>query len=312
MADWETAFYVILNTGPAILGSCANLLIIISFFAVKTSRQPTEIPLVSLSLADFLVCSVYQPLLVLRFINLSISPIYMSSFGYVVMTASMTGLLVVNFDRFSAIYFPYKYMTWMTEKRTIWLVTVSWVISLSSGLLIVSKFSVASRITHSYISLIIVLVPLMYGVIYKEARKQARRIVSDSLPSSQSNLPNRRNTIDKATMMVGLVLVTTLACWMPVTLIPLLQSTFNTEEEFEKAFWWCLTVACANSCVNPFIYVYMLTKFRRSVGKLIHLTHERTLGRLRPICIDERRSNPRLHALELVRTRTAWQVVQEL
>ena len=132
MADWDSVLIVFFNSGTAILGSCANLLIIISFFVFNSSRQPTEILLINLSLADFLVCAGYQPLLVLKFKNYGVSQVYMSFIGHSVITASMTGLLAVNFDRFSAIYFPYKYITWMTEKNTISLVTISWMISLST------------------------------------------------------------------------------------------------------------------------------------------------------------------------------------
>lgn len=117
MADWDSVLIVFFNSGTAILGGCANLLIIISFFVFNSTRQPTEILLINLSLADFLVCAGYQPLLVLKFKNYGVSQVYMSFIGHSVITASMSGLLAVNFDRFSAIYFPYKYITWVTEKK---------------------------------------------------------------------------------------------------------------------------------------------------------------------------------------------------
>ncbi|KAJ7323473.1 hypothetical protein OS493_031397 [Desmophyllum pertusum] len=185
MADWETILFTVLNSATVIVGSCANLLIIVSFFVFNSARQPTELLLVSLSVADFLVCAVYQPLLVIRFNHPDQTlnqPGYVSSmafFGFSLMTASMNGLLAVNFDRFVAIYLPYKYMTWITE----------------------------------------------------EARKQARRIIDQSMVGARV-LPNRRHLTDRATRGVGLVLITTLLCWLPLILSPVLLANLKTDEDF--------------------------------------------------------------------------------
>ena len=309
MADWDSILIVFFNSGTAILGSCANLLIIISFFVFNSSRQPTEILLINLSLADFLVCAGYQPLLVLKFKNYGVSQVYMSFIGHSVITASMTGLLAVNFDHFSAIYFPYKYITWMTEKNTISLVTISWMISLSAGLLIVSNFSIAAHIFHLYISLIIVLVPLMYSVIYREARKQARRIVSQTA----NQFPYRNIMVDRATRGVGLVLITTLTCWLPGIVSPAIVASLKNHEEIRKVVFSCLTAICANSCINPFIYVYKFSKFRRSVRKLIQRILEvLPEGYLRPSSAKIESFRPSLAKIESFRHNKLWKSLNSL
>ena len=52
-----------------IIGSCANFLVIVSslLFVSILDIEGTSSFLVNLSLADFLICAVYQPLLVIRF-----------------------------------------------------------------------------------------------------------------------------------------------------------------------------------------------------------------------------------------------------
>ena len=291
MADWETILFISFNSGSLVVGSCANLLIIISFFVFNWARQPTEILLVSLSLADFLVCSVYQPLSVLRFIKHGVSQVYISFFGYSLMTASMNGLLAVNFDRFVAIYFPYKNINLATEKNTTRLILISWVISFSTGVLVISNIHGFLTIVYLYSTLTIALVPIIYGVIYREARKQARRIISQSLPSAQNHFPNRSNVMDKATRGIGLVLVTTLMCWLPMILFPALLLALKTDEEIHSAISWCLTAACVNSCINPFIYFYKFSKFRRNVRKLLKMIRGSTVDRL-PLFVSRNRSNP--------------------
>ncbi|KAJ7369494.1 hypothetical protein OS493_038550 [Desmophyllum pertusum] len=237
MADWETILFTVLNSATVIVGSCANLLIIVSFFVFNSARQPTELLLVSLSVADFLVCAVYQPLLVIRFNHPDQTlnqPGYVSSmafFGFSLMTASMNGLLAVNFDRFVAIYLPYKYMTWITEVNTAVLISISWVISLATGILNSSRNPGVIGIVNLYITIIILLVAILYGAIYKEARKQARRIIDQSMVGARV-LPNRRHLTDRATRGVGLVLITTLLCWLPLILSPVLLANLKTDEDF--------------------------------------------------------------------------------
>ncbi|KAJ7323484.1 hypothetical protein OS493_031409 [Desmophyllum pertusum] len=315
MGDWETILSSILNGASIIVGSCANLLIIVSFFVFNSARQPTELFLVSLSVADFLVCAVYQPLLIICFNHPDIifNQPYMSSmafFGFTLMTASMNGLLAVNFDRFVAIYLPYKYMTWITEVNTAVLISISWVISIATGILNLSTSPVVKVIAHLYTTIIIVLIPILYGAIYKEARKQARRIIDQSMAGARV-LPNRRHLTDRATRGVGLVVITTLLCWLPLILFPAFLSNLKTDEEIHKAIWWCVTAGCVNSCINPFIYFYKFSKFRRNVGKLSQMIGINNVGGRFPININKHRVNPPIsqdpNSVETAR-RGAWLV----
>ena len=111
-------------------------------------------------------------------------------------------------------------------------------------------------------------VPILYGVIYKEARKQARRVINQYMQVT-TNLPSRQHQTDKATRGVGLVLITTLLCWLPILMLfPFIFATSQNDGEILKAMLWCLTPACISSCINPFIYFYKFRKFRRNVRKL--------------------------------------------
>ncbi|KAJ7323472.1 hypothetical protein OS493_031396 [Desmophyllum pertusum] len=202
----------------------------------------------------------------------------------------MNGLLAVNFDRFVAIYLPYKYMTWITEVNTAVLISISWVISLATGILNLSNNPGVIGIVHLYITIIIMLIPILYGAIYKEARKQARRIIDQSMAGARV-LPNRRHLTDRATRGVGLVLITTLWCWLPLILSPALLANLKTNEDSRKAISWCVAAGCVNSCINPFIYFYKFSKFRRNVGKLFQMIGINVSGRL-PININKKRVNP--------------------
>ena len=131
-------------------------------------------------MADFLVCAVYQPLLAVRFnqLNQDQSFVLSTSFiGYSLVTALMNGLLALTFDRFVAIYLPFKYITRMNKKNVALLISSSWLVALVEGISAVSEIFGIKIISQLYTTIIIMSVPMLYGVLYKEARKQAERIV---------------------------------------------------------------------------------------------------------------------------------------
>ncbi|XP_078350871.1 trace amine-associated receptor 6-like [Oculina patagonica] len=310
MAAWENVFFTVFNCLSLVIGSCANFLVIISSLMFISVRdiEGTSLFLVSLSVADFLLCAVYQPLLVIRFNCPDQTRSFLISmwfFGFSLMTASLNGLLAVSFDRFVAIYFPFKYITWMNETNVALLISVSWVVALATGILNLSNNFGAKVLVYVYTTIIIIAVPVLYGIIYKEARKQTRRIIEQSMPT----FSNRHHLTEKATKGVGLVLITTLVCWLPIILFPAFSSTLKTDEDILTVVFWCSAASCFNSCINPFIYFYKFSKFRRNVRKLFQKI-QRNGGGSFPIKINRRsgRVNPIAqdpHQMETSR-RVAW------
>ena len=296
MAVWEAAFFTALNCMPMFIGSCANFLVIVSSLLFISVRdiEGTSLFLVSLSVADFLVCAVHQPLLIIRFNQPDQERSFVltsSSIGHSLMTASLNGLLVVTFDRFVAIYLPFKYITWMNKKNIALLISISWLVALVAGISASSEMFGVKVISHLYSTIIIIAVSILYGVIYKKAREQARRVVNQYMQVT-TNIPSRQHQTDRATRGVGLVLMTTLLCWLPILMVfPFFFATSQNDGEILKAVLWCLTPACINSCINPFIYFYKFAKFRRNVRKLFQEIRRHVGG---SYLVNTRRRNGRV------------------
>jgi len=306
MTAWESVLFTIFNCFSILLGSCANFLVIISFILFSSIREGTSLFLISLSVADFLVCTGYQPLLVHRFNHPDQNQPYVlaqSFLGYGLFTASLNGLLNVTFDRFVTIYFPYKYVVWITERNTFFLIKLSWVVSLVIGILNAISSTGARIVAHVYTTAIIVAVPILYRVIYNEARKQARRLTERSTAGPRVLPRGNNRLIYKATTGVGVVLVTTLLCWLPVILLPAFTASQEADGRISKAMMWCLTAACANSCINPFIYYYKFHNFRCNIRKLFRRISRNITRR------DTRKVYPTHHSSRLETfPRPAWTV----
>lgn len=318
MAVWEAAFFTAVNCLPMFTGSCANFLVILSslLFIPVRDVEGTSSFLVSLSVADFLVCAVYQPLLIIRFNqpDQHRSFVLSTSFiGYSLMTASLNGLLAVTFDRFVAIYLPFKYVTWMKKKNVALLMSISWLVALVAGISALSEIFGVKVISQLYSTIIIMAIPILYGVIYREARKQARWVINQHMQVT-TNLPSRQHQTDKATRGVGLVLMTTLLCWLPILMVfPFSFATSQNDGGILNAMLWCVTPACISSCINPFIYFYKFRKFRRNVRKLFQEIR-RHVGGSYPV--NTKRRNGTVipmaqsgNSTEVTR-RCAWQVDQ--
>ena len=296
MAVWEAAFFTALNCLPMFIGSCANFSVILSSLLFKSVQdiEGTSLFLVSLSVADFLVCAVHQPLLIIRFNQPDQERSFVLtsfSIGHSLMTASLNGLLVVTFDRFVAIYLPFKYITWMNKKNIALLISISWLVALVAGISASSEMFGVKVISHLYSTIIIIAVSILYGVIYKKAREQARRVVNQYMQVT-TNIPSRQHQTDRATRGVGLVLMTTLLCWLPILMVfPFFFATSQNDGEILKAVLWCLTPACINSCINPFIYFYKFAKFRRNVRKLFQEIRRHVGG---SYLVNTRRRNGRV------------------
>jgi len=210
MAVWKAAFFTALNCLPVIIGTCANFVVIVSsllFISVRDT-EGTSLFLVSLSVADFLVCAVYQPSLVIRFNQPDQARSFAlttSLIGHSLLTASINGLLAVTFDRFVAIYLPFKYITWMNKKNVALLISISWLVALEAGIAALSEIFCVKVISHLYTTAVIMAVPILYGVIYKEARKQARRVINQYMQYGQApkNVLRQQHQTDRATRGVG-------------------------------------------------------------------------------------------------------------
>ena len=266
MAIVETIIFNMLSSISIIIGSFANLLVIFSFVLFSSVREGTSLFLISLSVADFLVCGVYQPIITVRFNHpeQNQSFIYAQLFlGYCLFTASLNGLMIVTFDRFVAIYFPYKYVLWITETNTARLILLSLVLSLLIGTLNTLQNDFARLFAITYTTAIILAVSIIYGIIYREATNQARRIISQSMVLTRESRRMRHHAIYQATTGVGVVLITTLLCWLPVIVLPIVESRPKTYEHI----FWCLLAGCTNSCMNPFIYYIKFPYFRRHIRK---------------------------------------------
>ena len=231
-AHWEVIILTALNGVSSIVGSAANLLIIVSSLLNHAEEGATELFLINLSATNLLICAIYQPILVWFINDAAKSNTVFSLMAYVgtgLTTAFLNGLLVITLDRFVSIYLPFKYVYWMTERNSGRIILVSWILSVL--MVIVSRITFfASRvIVNGYIATVLVMVSLFYSVIPTATEKQGN---------------------------------------IPVAIFPLGAVILRMAiEDISRILYWCFTAASFNSCIDPFVYYWQFSKFRRAIRK---------------------------------------------
>ena len=85
-------------------------------------------------------------------------------------------------------------------------------------------------------------------------RKQESRLNASFNNYSMPGAPKRRHPqADRTKRGVGLVLITAMSCWFPVLLFPYFSATLKSDEDILRGKLWCISAACVNSCIDPFI-----------------------------------------------------------
>ncbi|XP_012219298.1 histamine H2 receptor [Linepithema humile] len=192
---------------------------------------------------------------------------------------SMLYLIAIAVDRYVAIVHPLSYNAYITRKRALLVIIVIWIlITAVSAIPIywncsdadVSWTQMCETILPKYYKMGIqmpsfclswIAMLLLYWKIWKEAKMHARRMNLTVV----SNIADHKNV---QVMMLMLILGCFSICWLPYFVVASMVSFgVNLDWSLKLTF----TLATANSGMNPFIYAWKNSNFRRAFQKMLHL-----------------------------------------
>ncbi|KAM9330155.1 chemerin-like receptor 1 [Gastrophryne carolinensis] len=272
----------------SLLGTVGNGLVI-WFVVFKMKKTVTSVWFLSLALADF-TFSLFQPLEV---IDLGLHHWPFGGFmcylrGFVTplnMFSSILQLTVISIDRWACVAFPFWCRTHRTT-RLAWMVTLGvWVLAagcslpyfintdidtLNSGrvfclgalMYYVSEETVILRFMLFFVVPLIIIVSC-YTVIILRMRRS--RVV----------------TATKPFRMITAIIICFFTCWMPFHVCHILYE-FHSFSGYGDAVIYivsniCMSLAYANSCVNPFLYVFFGRDFKERFWSSIQSAFKRAL-----------------------------------
>ena len=296
----STAASIVLSVWLSLSGLAAitgNVVVLWLFYKHKSLRTISNRFLASLSVADVFVGLVIDPVWIVIICWIQPSGqrnlITLTKMLWIHTTAATTlNSCCVSIDRFIAIRFPFRYQDSLTKRRCFAVIILMWFISLSLPFLMFARERMELCV---FIAFTICLVPLLvvsfcYIIIFKLARKQFRRILlAKNIPDSGENIRVRVVQNFKAIKTVGFVLSACIITWMPIVVLQSVKFYYIEEGRSNRKVksvvrLWVDAIAFTSSAINPLIYYFRNSDFRRAFRRTFHwlpCVHEQDASHLR-------------------------------
>lgn len=303
-----------LGTGFTIAGLMFMFFIVISSFfgntlvciaSVKFSYLQTysEKFICSLALSDILVAALVLPFDIIYWITFPRWPLggvacsLWNSLFFLFLTASVLNLTAISIDRFLAVVYPLRYKAWMTPNLNKLMIACVWVYSVGIAILIFvllkppengmysfdlnpyfHGFLLTGNVVFPFLIMII-----LYTKIYIIARWHARRSGAvTSSPTHRSSSGSRKRFAQelKLAKTLGIVVLCFVICWLPFEIINIMilidEGVINCAMEIAD------TVACwlayLHSSMNPLLYAFASSEFRRAFKKLLFVNRQQAVS----------------------------------
>ncbi|XP_077392457.1 trace amine-associated receptor 13c-like [Festucalex cinctus] len=275
----------------AVLIVVLNLLVIIAISHFRQLHTPTNLLLLSLAVADYLVGFQIVPTEIYRVVSCwSLGDILCSQFMYISLTvtsASVGTIVLISIDRYVAICDPLRYNVKVTVKRIQLSICLCWFLSLSySGIIYYDQLMHPGKYNFCFGECVMILnfnsgvvdlvvtfilpfsiIVFLYTKIFVVAVSQARAMRSHVTGGKQSVPFRAKKSELKAARTLGILVLIFLICFCPyygVSLVP-------DSPHYEMLSAYTLYLYFFNSCLNPLIYALFYPWFRRAVKHIVTL-----------------------------------------
>lgn len=259
-----------LFASSAIIG---NSVVFIAIVSIRRLHNPSNLLLCNLTITDFGVGLVVQPLFVVFLLGYRSWKVQLT-LGFLSACfsgASLNTMTYIAIDRFLAVYYHLRYNTIVTVGRTLRYLVFSWAAQVVFVLflyLIQIPF-VFKAIWVLILNIILIFTCLgCYVLIHRILRRHKRQIRSQM---QAFNVPAIRQGRALVTMFYihGIFIVSGLPFLMVVVLLLWEDSTEWAFLLQSDHIMWSSTIVFINSCINPYLYCWRMRDIRQAVLKLL-------------------------------------------
>ncbi|KAJ7339600.1 Melanocortin receptor 4 [Desmophyllum pertusum] len=259
----------------SVLGTLGNSLVLLSIIKFDTLRAIPDLFIFSLSLSDFLVTALYQPLSAYRFAHwqqASTNVVFLvitSFLGHFSLIASITNMFGVTVERLISIRFPLKYDLLVTTRRAIVTVICIWIFSITYGA-IWSRGLVSEKYLAIYFILVLIGTVSIYFYIFLITKRLEDSVVQVQNESTDVERPNIRRE-RKAAKTIAIILGVAVVCWLPLLIVPQVLGKDVDRATFLKVFNSLHVLSVCNCSINPYIYCVRSRRYSVAFVNLLGL-----------------------------------------
>ena len=186
----------------------------------------------------------------------------------------------LNISRYIAVFYPLRYSNIVTPRKSALVLSVVWIYAFLTGMSpfycgrwsdnftncllnnILPPLYIFIALTGQFTICSLIMITL-YCKIFHVAQQQKRKI-SCCMPG---NCTSTRNV--KTSKTLALVLGVYLIFWTPFFCLASVQAAGVQNEIFERFYFLSLILGLTNSCLNPVIYCWKCSEFRKAYTRLI-------------------------------------------
>ena len=193
--------------------------------------------------------------------------------GFVFGCASILGVLILNVDRFLAVYLHLRYQEIVTPKRVVFILILSWVIST-----IVSLFWIGQEyhdflwiFLNVFLATCFTTIALLQFKIYSIVRRHRFQMRAQQVQGSIQTEDETRATFERQKSSVSsafYIYLLLLACYLPNIFVNFVFMK-SKKRIFKILHQYMITLVFVNSCLNPLIYCWKLRHIRRTIRMIL-------------------------------------------
>ena len=273
---------VVINSFLAITSTLGNTVILVAVHKVSSLHAPSKILLHSLTLTDFFVGILVEPLLVIflmtkEYENFNLC-MYINTItiftGQVLCLVSLFTLTTISVDRLLALLLGVRYRQVVTFKRVLATVLSFWTLNMGFAAVVFWN----KNLTLYYISIVVLLCIIVstccYVKIYQKLHHHQVQIQEHVHQGQQNghaplNIARYRKTVSSA-LWVQFALVT---CYLPMTVTTASMAIEGMLPSLLVAWTFSSTLMFFNSTLNPILYCWKIRGVRRAVrGTILQIS----------------------------------------
>ena len=211
--------------------------------------------LASVSLADFFVGILSQPLIIARILRSTDIVLDYSTYiaTWSLCAASGFGVLLLTIERFLYFQYPLKYNLIMTEKRTAFVILLQWVSGVFFG--IVPVVYRRDRLWYTLTLSVLGCSNVVMVIVYYKVRKIITKAQKITKAKDSQHTGDMKPQKQKNNFFLFAIVMVFCGFWYPALIVLFIRAFYgSTHKILNTAVFWSTTLGYLNSSFNIFIY----------------------------------------------------------
>ena len=255
------------------IASSGNAIILFSIWRTPSLHSPSNTLLFSLSMTDFLVGTITQPLyFVSRLYYLimnkdgpqelhdafDVTSSFLAGVSFITVT-------LISIDRYVALFLHLRYRYIVTNQRVLVFVFVSWILAAMWGFVWTQNRELFYILGFVSSFTCFSIIMAMYWQIYRVIRRHSKQIKHQPFPETKSS--SRANTASYTRSVINTFLVCFLLflCYFPYLCTAAIIQFGDHSTSKKISLEVSGTIIFINSSLNPFVYFWRVGEFRSAI-----------------------------------------------